>query len=83
MACTEVKGTKAIRLFDSTGEEPQRVLPDPGASMTDLTTALLRVETATLGQGASVRAEPDLIDFRDEERSPIDRRIVKRSEQCV
>ena len=53
MACTEVKGTKAIRLLDSTGEEPQRV-PDPGVPKTDLTT-VLRVETATLGQGASVR----------------------------
>ena len=82
MACTEVKGTKTIRLFDPTEEEPRRVLLAPGASITDLTTALLRVETATLGQGASVRAEPDLIDFRDEERSLIGGSLNEASSAC-
>ena len=82
MACTEVKGTKTIRLFDSTGEEPQRVLTDPGAPLTDLTTVLLRVETATLGQGASVREEPDPIDLRDAERSPICGSLNEASSAC-
>ena len=83
MACsTEVKGTKTIRLFDPTEEEPRRVLLSSGASITDLPTTVLRVETAIQGQGAAVRAEPDLIDFRDEERSLVGDSLNEASSAC-
>ena len=82
MACTEVKGTKTIRLFDLTEEEPQRILLSPGASITDLTTAVSRVETATQSQGAAVRVEPDLIDFQDEERSVVGESVNEDSSAC-
>ena len=83
MACTEMKGTKTTRLFDPTEEEPQRILLSPGASITDLTTAVLRVDTAIQSQGAVVRVEPDLIDFQDEERSLVGESLNEASSECV